>query len=294
MMQLADLAAAFAPPSWGSLLILPLSFLIYVVLCPAIYLAILLFGIELALPRGTPVRALVRRRGEVSPVKIALSNDPTTRILSVVAGLFALAFWSTIVTFWLAGYLRNLPAPSLAASQATVLSAITFSVMLLVGLACGILWTTGVYSARTARASLTVLAISMSLSGTLLFFYIVEPNVRDVLLVLALGIFIGELAVAARHPTLMREGLFDVLRSPLEPERDDVSDLRDVSDEDDDDSDRFAGTGGWVTAQTRAIRERLATQSLIGIGAQHPEQSPAPPTTGELGPPRGPSPAQPG
>jgi hypothetical protein len=294
MIQLAELAASFAPPSWGSLLILPLTFLIYVLLSPAVYLTILLFGIELALPKGTPARALVRRRGEVSPVKIALANDPTTRILSVVAGLLALAFWSTVVTFWLSGYLRDLPAPSLAASQASTSHAVIFSIAFFAGLVGGILWTNGVRTAATARASLGVLSLSMSLSGTLLFFYIVEPSVRDVLLVVSLGVFTGELAVAARHPMLMREGLFDVLRSPLEPETDDDTELSDMTDDDDDDSGRSARTGGWVTAQTRAIRERLSAQTLAGIGGPHPEPPPTRPTSGDLHPPRGGTPAQPG
>jgi hypothetical protein len=293
MIRLAELAAGLTPPSWGALLILPLSFLIYVVLCPAVYLTILLFGIELALPKGTPVRALVRRRGEVSPIKIALANDPTTRILSVVAGLLALAFWSTVVTFWLAGYLRELPAPSLAASQASTTHSVIFSITFLVGLAAGIMWTNGVRTADTARACLAVLAISMSLSGTLLFFFIVEPSVRDVLLVVSLGVFTGELAVAARHPTLMREGLIDVLRSPLEPGPDEVADLTDVSDDEDDDG-RLARTGGWVTAQTRAIRKRLGTQTLSGIAGPPAEQPPTRQPSGELHSPRSGSPAQPG
>jgi hypothetical protein len=62
--------------------------------------------------------------------------------------------------------------------------------------------------AGKARTSLSVLAISMSLAGTVLFFYLVQPNLRDILLVLALGTFSGELAAAAQHPMFLSEGLF--------------------------------------------------------------------------------------
>lgn len=270
MFHLAELAAQPAPPTWGTLLFGPLHFLIYVVLGPLVYFTILLFGIEMAIPGGTPLRALVRRHGAVSPVKIALANDPTTRLLSVVAGLLALAFWSAVVTAWLAGYLQGLRAPQLTASQATFTSTLIFLTTFVVGLILGDLWANGVRLAQTARASLAVLVPSMALSGTMLFFYIVEPSVEDVLLVAALGIFIGELSVAARHPTIFHEGLFDVVRSPLQSDEAELAEDGEESADADSDN-RIASTGGWLTTQTRAMRERLAAQRLLGVGVTHSE-----------------------
>jgi hypothetical protein len=65
--------------------------------------------------------------------------------------------------------------------------------------------------ARNAAASLAVIAISMSLAGTVLFFYIADPGLRDWFLALALGVVLGELAAAAQRPGLLLEGLFAVL-----------------------------------------------------------------------------------
>jgi hypothetical protein len=263
MIVLTELAAHLAPPTLSQLLFVPLHFLIYVIMGPLVYFSILIFGIELAIPGGTPLRALVRRNGAVSPVKLALANDPNTRLLSIVAVLFAVAFWSTVITAWLNKYFQTLVVPQLI--HPTPGSTLVFVTTFVIGLVAGDLWFTGIRLAQTARSSLGVLAISMALSGTLLFFYIVEPTLEDMLLVSALGIFIGELGVVARHPTLFHEGLFDVLRSPLE------SDLEEAAAADDEASeyteDDRPPTGAWLSTQTRAIRERLAAQKLLSVGA---------------------------
>jgi hypothetical protein len=276
MTQLAALVASPIVLSWSTLLYGPLHFVIYDMLCPVIYLLILAVGVELAIPGGTPVRALVRRHGAVSPVKIRLANDPATRVYSVVALLLALAIWSTIVTFWLSGFFRNLPAPSLSARTASTNSTLIFIVTFVVGLIAGDLWFTGLRSTQTARASLGVLTASMALSATALFFYAVEVPTQDILLVTALGIFVGELGVAARHPSLFHEGLFDVLRSPLESDEEAAAETDDDTGEGGIVDGNLASTGGWMTSQTRAIRERLATQKLLGVGVAPSEQAHAP------------------
>jgi hypothetical protein len=279
MYHLAEVAAQVTFPNWSSLLIQPLHFVIYDLLGPFVYLLILLFGIELAIPGGTPVRALVRRTGAVSPVKIALANDPQTRMLSTVAVLFALTAWATVITAWLNKYFQVISAPQLA--DPTPTNALIFLTTIVIGLVAGDLWVTGVRSAQTARASLGVLAISMALSGTILFFYVVEPKLQDLLLSAALGIFTGELGAVARHPTLFHEGLFDVLRSPLESDLDEADetsdDMSDIVDE-----DRPTTTSAWLSTQTRAIRERLAAQKVLGVGAM-PGEHPVSGTPGEPG-----------
>jgi hypothetical protein len=290
MIHLAELAANTPPPNWSALLIQPLHFLIYDLLCPLIYLLILALGIELALPGGTPVRALFRRNGAVSPVKIALANDPATRILSWVALLLALAFWATVVTFWLSGYLHDVPAPRLLARTASTSGSLVLITAFIVGFIGGDLWVNGVRTAQTARTSLGVLSISMALSATLLTFYIIEPALQDVLLVTALGIFTGMLGVVARHPSLFHEGLFDVLRSPLESDEEEIAEDGVVADDDISDSSTTS-TGGWLTTRTRAIRERLATQKL-GVGTPHEEQ-PVKTPSGNLGQPGHPNPTRP-
>jgi hypothetical protein len=204
---LADVLLHHTPPAWETLIVGPLRFLIYGILAPAVYLVIVIIGIELAWPGRTKVRRMLwQRTGRQSPSS-GLNGDPTVPILCAVGGLIALAVWSAIVTTWLAGYLHAIPAPQLSVTHATKRSAAAFVAALVIGLGAGYAWLDGMRRASTARRCLAVLSISMSLAGTLLFFYALEASVRDILLALSLGIFGGELIVAARHPLLAREGL---------------------------------------------------------------------------------------
>ena len=269
MIQLAAVAAQLADTSPSTVLFEVLRFVIYDVLGPSVYGLILIFGIEMAVPGGTPVRALFRRHGAVSPVKLALANDPHTRTLSVVAVLLALSFWASVATAWLSGYWHHLPHPRL--TNATVNDSVIFAAVLVVGLIAGDLWARGVRSVKTARSSLGVLAISMALSGTLLFFYIVEPPLQDALLVASLGIFVGELGVAARHPSIFHEGLFDVLRSPLESDLEEEEEEGDDARDDGEGGERRTSRVAWLSTQTRAIRERLAAQKPLSVGASQTE-----------------------
>lgn len=249
---LAEHTLRLALPVWDRLVVPLLTVLIYGFLGPAVYLIILAIGVDLAWPGGTHLREVVRRRGharagsglssdpsdvsaESPPLASAAapsgdmsadadaadqapSADPTSHIRRAVGGLVALAVLSTVITIWLADYPAEIQAPPLSTAFATLHREIFFFLVLVIGFVAGFLWTTGMRTARTTRAALTVLALSMSLSSVLLFYYIVESGLRDLLLVVALGIFAGELYVAGQHPTLMSEGLFAEVLRPLTAE----------------------------------------------------------------------------
>jgi hypothetical protein len=211
--------AQAAQPATGldKVLVPTLTLLIYGLLGPAVYLTIVVVGVELAWPGGTRVRNwLQKHRSSECPTTSDLTADPVFRIECVVAGLIALSTWSVVITAWLAGYLRSVHAPQLAISQYSPRHVADFVITLLIGVLAGFIWADGMRRAASAQASLAVLSISMSLAGVLLFFYAVEPNLRDLLIVLALGTFSGELAVAARHPMFLTEGLFAELFIPPE------------------------------------------------------------------------------
>ncbi len=206
---LAFVQATQPAPGLDRVIVPTLTLLIYGLLGPAVYLTIVLVGVELALPGGTRMRRwLQKHRTSECPTTSELAADPIFRIECVVAGLIALSTWSVVITAWLAGYLRSVRAPQLAISQYSPRHVADFVITLLIGVLGGFIWADGMRRAASPRASLAVLSISMSLAGTLLFFYALEPALRDILIVLSLGIFSGELAVAARHPTFLTEGLF--------------------------------------------------------------------------------------
>ena len=209
------LTALDTSPRWDSFVIVTLTILIYWILGPSVYLIMLLAGTELTWPRGTHLRPLLRRRGVASPVKAALAADPSARILRVVGGLFAVAVWASVVTLWLSNYLHDARAPQL--TKASPGNLIIFLIVFWLGWLAGYTWVAGMRLASTGQACLIVIALSMSTSGSLLFFYIVEPNLRDLLLVVALGMFAGELSAVARHPMFFYEGLFSVLLAHEEP-----------------------------------------------------------------------------
>lgn len=206
---LANLPPGHAPPSLETLLVPPLRFIIYGVLGPLVYISVLVVGIELAWPGGTKARHwLLKRRTVERPASSSLSADSTFLFQCVVGGFIALAAWSLVITSWLAGYLHGARAPQLSAAQASPANAAIFVITLGIGLLGGYSWATGMRRTRTSQMALAVIAASMSVAGSLLFFYAVEDGMRDLLLVLALGVFVGELAVAAGHPMLLGEGLF--------------------------------------------------------------------------------------
>jgi hypothetical protein len=214
---LAIVQASQPAPGLDKVIVPTLTLLIYGLLGPAVYLTIVVVGVELAWPGGTRLRRwLQKHRSSECPTTSDLAADPIFRIECVVAGLMALSTWSVVITAWLAGYLRSVHAPQLAISQYSPRHVTDFVITLFIGVLGGFIWADGMRRAASARASLAVLSISMSLAGMLLFFYAVEPGLRDILIVLSLGIFSGELAVAARHPTFLSEGLFAELFSSPE------------------------------------------------------------------------------
>jgi hypothetical protein len=218
MQHILAFVQATQPASGLDRVIVPtLTLLIYGLLGPAVYLTIVLVGVELAWPSGTRMRRwLQKHRTSECPTTSDLAADPNFRIECVVAGLIALSMWSVVITAWLAGYLRSVHAPQLTISEYSPRHVADFVITLLIGVLSGFIWADGMRRAASPRASLAVLSISMSLAGTLLFFYALEPGLRDILIVLSLGIFSGELAVAARHPTFLTEGLFAELFIPPE------------------------------------------------------------------------------
>ncbi len=292
LLTLADHAMRLAAPAWDHVIVPLFTFLIYGILGPAVYLLILIAGIDLAWPGGTSIRKAVSRRqhprttntsssssaafeppaesptsaGPIDPAGATSSSssatlqpvatDPTGQIRRAIGGLIALAVLSTVITLWLAGYPADMRAPLLSTAFSTSTRMIFFLFMLVLGFAGGALWTTGMRTARTARAALIVLAVSMSLSSTLVFFYIVESGLRDLLLVIALGIFSGELYVAAQHPTLMSEGLFAELLRPAAPEvahpvsDDDTLSSSDTPDDDDDEWRAQTPIHSYISADT--------------------------------------------
>jgi hypothetical protein len=260
--------------SWESLVAQVLTLLIYGVLGPAVYVNILFLGIELSLPRGTRMRRVLRARLPPRPTAFSIAdNDPYFHFLCGVGGLLALAAWSLVVTTWLSGYLHWTSAPQLAAPRASVPGTLTFALAAGLGVLGGYSWASGMRLARDGRACLIVVAASMSLSGIALFFFLVEPAARDTLLVLALSTFVGELTVAARHPSLWGEGLYgELLRAPAES-----APVEDAAEEElgaPSEAERTADSA--VPPQPHAGR----TQDHRGvvIAAGHPEaQAPMPP-----------------
>jgi hypothetical protein len=212
---LASVARIPATTGWSTPIVPALTVLIYGILAPAVFLTILIIGVELAWPGGTKLRHVMYMTRPVPPRAASrLRAEPHFRTLCAVGGLIAVAVWSIVMTTWLAGYLRASSAPQLAAAQATTGNLIIFLIMLAIGLYGGYAWARGMYLATDAQTSMTVIATSLSLAGTVLFFYLVEPPLHDMLLVVALGVFVGVLTVAARHPTLLTEGLFAELLTP--------------------------------------------------------------------------------
>jgi hypothetical protein len=268
MQYILAFAQATQPASGVNRVVVPaLTLLIYGLLGPAVYLTIVVVGVELALPGGSRAREwLARRRSSTCPTTSSLATDPVFRIECVVAGFIALSTWSVVITAWLAGYLRSVHAPQLAISQYSSRHVAIFVITLLIGVLGGFLWADGMRRAATARASLAVLAISMSLAGTLLFFYLVEPGLRDMLIVLSLGIFSGELAVAARYPTFLSEGLFAELFIPPEPSSGAAAGVKDALAEE---GSADYADGAWSAEQTGTG----AADPQEGVGA--PEAAPA-------------------
>ena len=190
----------------------PLHFIIYGILAPLVFVTILVAGVELAWPGSLRLQRLlallhVLREGEPPP----FATESGFRVRCTVGGLVGVTLWCVAITLWLAGYLRDATGPSLSIAQASPRHALIFFFTLLLGGAGGYEWVTRMRQARDAAASLAVIAISMSLAGTILFFYIADPGLRDWFLALALGVVLGELAAAAQSPGLVLEGLFAVL-----------------------------------------------------------------------------------
>lgn len=207
--------------AWDTVLVPPLHFLIYGILAPLVFAAILAADLELAWPGSLHLRHALARAGFQrvgDPPRFA--TEPGFRVRCVVGALVAVAMWCLAMTLWLAGYLRGMVGPSLDASRASPRIVLIFVFTLILGGACGYEWVARMRQARDAAASLAVIAVSMSLTGTILFFYIVEAGLRDWFLALALGVVLGELAAAAHQPGLLLEGLFAVLfiAPPLPPE----------------------------------------------------------------------------
>ena len=233
---LAFAQAAQPSPSWQRVIEQLLTLVIYGLLGPAVYLTIVLVGVELAWPGGTRMRRwLQQRRPAEYSTRSSLAEDPTFRVECAVAGLIALAVWSVVITAWLAGYLHNVQGLQLAPPPHTTIQhkttqhatspVIGFAITSILGLIGGYSWARGMRRAASARASLAVLSISMSLAGALLVFYALEPNIRDILLVLALATFSGELIVTGRHPTFVTEGLFAELFVPAQRSTSSLDDL---------------------------------------------------------------------
>jgi hypothetical protein len=225
---LAFAQAAQPSPSWLQVVERLLTLLIYGLLGPAVYLTIVVVGVDLAWPGGTRMRRWLQQRQPAEyATTLRLAEDPSFRVECAVAGLIAVSVWSVVITAWLAGYLHNVPGLQLAPPQHTTIQHKTtqpatspvfgFAITSILGLIGGYSWADGMRRAASAQASLAVLSISMSLAGALLFFYALEPSLRDVLLVLALATFSGALIVTSRHPTFVTEGLFTELFVPAQP-----------------------------------------------------------------------------
>lgn len=190
----------------------PLHFIIYGILGPLVFATILAVGIELSWPGSLRLRRLLGRVGmlrEGDPPYFA--TEPGFRVRCAIGGVVAVTIWCVAITLWLAGYLRDATGPSLAISQASLRHELIFVFTLILGTVSGFEWVARMRQAESAAASLAVIAISMSLAGTLLFFYIADPGLRDWFLVLALGVVLGELAAAAQRTGSLPEGLFAVL-----------------------------------------------------------------------------------
>ncbi|HEX9055944.1 MAG TPA: hypothetical protein VF818_00290 [Ktedonobacterales bacterium] len=258
----ADVAAQVIPRAWQTIIIGPLTFLIYGILGPALYLLILIIGAELAWPGGTRLRQLIRNLTGMRVTSPTLGSVSTTHILCVVGGFIAVAVWSAAVTTWLAGYLHSIPAPQLSMAQASTPHVAVFVITLLIGMALGYVWVDGMRRAATGNAYLAMIAIPMSTSGTLLFFYAMEPGVRDILLVLALGIFGGELAAVARHPTLMREGMVAELLSVPPSQLTLVEEAIIPAEDDDADDDAH---NGWRGRRRNSRVSEEPSHTLVGI-----------------------------
>ena len=198
--------------AWDMALVPPLRFLIYDILAPLVFMTVLIAGFELAWPGSLRLRRMLTLLGALrigDPP--SFTEEPGFRTRCAVGGLVAASMWSLAITLWLAGYLHGVNGPSLAISQASPRHVLVFLFTLILGGALGYEWIDRMRRVRDAAASLAVIAVSMSVAGTVLFFYIVEPGLRDWFLALALGIVLGELTAAAQHPHLLQEGLFAAL-----------------------------------------------------------------------------------
>lgn len=261
---LASVARIPAATDWSTPIVPALTVLIYGILAPAVFLIILLIGVELAWPGGTKFRHVIYLARPVPPRAASrLRAAPNFRTLCAVGGLIAVAVWSIVMTTWLAGYLRVSTAPQLAAAQATLSHLVTFLCVLAIGLYCGYAWARGMYLAENAQMSLRVIATSLSVAGTVLFFYMVEPLLHDLLLVVALGVFVGVLIVAARHPTLLSEGLFAELLTPTYVTLPYLAadDTPDVDLDHESDMTDTVDAAGW---RTHPADGDIAPQALIG------------------------------
>lgn len=200
------------------LITVPLAIAVRVVLCPLIYLFILAVGTELAWPGRTklgdfPKLPPIYRQAQ-GPRQ---SDDPTFRLQCGIGGLIALAVWSAVITNWLAT--KDIPIPQAQLSGSTDGDHVKLVGALIFGLIAGAAWVTAMRLARRPQVSLVVIAVSMSVTGSLLFYYAVDfqNHSRDVLLVLSLGIFLGQLITVAMNPATLGEGLFAELLLAPEP-----------------------------------------------------------------------------
>jgi hypothetical protein len=273
--------------------------LIYDILGPAVYLIIVLVGVELAWPGGTRLRSWLQQHRPATASDVSLlAEDSTFRVECAVAGLIALSVLAVVITLWLAGHFRfvTTPVPKLseihiavtqnsakATPTATIVPAATptttvthqgnnnqnqgttplpntlqvtiFAIALLLGLISGFGWAQGMRRAGGPRTSLIALSISMSLASTLLFFYLAVPKLQDTLVVFALGLFVGELAVGAWHPTFLSEGLFAELFIPAQPSTSPLAGLLGGN------KSPTAGEGDDYYARVRARSNQRAAQN---------------------------------
>ncbi|HEY7782550.1 MAG TPA: hypothetical protein VIC85_20320 [Ktedonobacterales bacterium] len=213
-MEIGAFLFASAQTGQQNVITAPLSFVIYVILCPIIYLTILGACLQLAWPGGTKLRGVAKLPAVFrQPLAPRMSDDPTFRLLCAIGGLISLAVWSAVITNWLANQKIGFPKPSLYQPQSDDTK--RFIAILIVGLIAGGAWILAMRFARRPQMALVVIAVSMSVAGTLLFYYALESQMRDGLLVLSLGIFLGELITVAMKPSGLGEGLFaELLLAP--------------------------------------------------------------------------------
>lgn len=201
--------------SLGHLIETVLRGLMYVVVAPGVYVTILLVGIILTWPQETTIsRWLVAHAAIWRRTTDRLSDDPAFRTMCAVAGLIAMTLVALVITVWLAGIPRELRGPALGDVGHALPPTLAFTLAAVCGLVAGSQWVTRMRRANDIFSSLVVLATSMALTGTTIFFYMTEFGLHDILLILALGTMLGALITAARHPMLLHEGLFAELFVP--------------------------------------------------------------------------------